>query len=194
MFSLVHIQRLILGGSSSVIIEQRPYEFKNLNIRNKFLGLLIYLLRRRLIQSSSSAAVAGTTKVQSSNCGPTDIYVNYIYEYDIHNQVFNSSFQDANSVVLQRIRSQISDWTSEELYKRNLVSYISDKARLTKIIDVSTEYDNQSTIRIYVTINLQKNFIPTIRRVFQIVFDRLQRQSLTITKKNINLTNMVIIP
>jgi hypothetical protein len=120
--------------------------------------------------------------------------VNYIYEYDIHNQVFNSSFQDPDSAVLQRVRSQISDWTSEELYKRNLVSYISDKARLTKIIDVSTEYENQSTIRIYVSINLQKNFIPTIRRVFQIVFNRLQKESLTITKENINFTNMVIIP
>jgi hypothetical protein len=120
--------------------------------------------------------------------------VNYIYEYDIHNQVFNSSFQDSNSLVIQRLQSTISDWTSEELYKRNLISYIFDKVRLTKIIDVSNEYDNQSTIRIYVSINLQKDFIPSIRRIFQIVFSKLQKESLTISEENINWPNMVIIP
>jgi hypothetical protein len=142
-----------------------------------------------LVQSSSPSF-----KAQSSICGPTDSYVNYIYEYDIHNQVFNSSFQDSNSLVIQRLQSTISDWTSEELYKRNLISYIFDKVRLTKIIDVSNEYDNQSTIRIYVSINLQKDFIPSIRRIFQIVFAKLQKESLTISEENINWTNMVIIP
>jgi len=120
--------------------------------------------------------------------------VNYIYEYDIHNQAFNSSFQDPDSIVIQGLQSSIADWTSEELYKRNLISYIFDKARLTKILDVSNEYDNYSTIRIYISINLQKNFIPTVRRIFQLVFERLQKESFTISKENINWANMVIIP
>jgi hypothetical protein len=177
----------MLAQSSSITIERQPYEFKNLNIQNNYGGLLAYLLRRRFLQLSPS-------KAQSPICGASDIYVNYIYEYDIHNQAFNSSFQDPDSIVIQGLQSSIADWTSEEFYKRNLISYISDKARLTKILDVSNEYDNYSTIRIYISINLQKNFIPTVRRIFQLVFERLQKESFTISKENINWANMVTIP
>jgi len=174
-------------GVTDITIERRPYQFKNLNIGTNYVGLLASLLQRRLIQSSPP-------KARSPNCGPTDIYVNYIYEYDIHNQAFNSSLKDLNSIVVQRLQSNIADWISEELYKRNLLSYILDKVQLTNIIDVSNQYNNQPTIRIYVSINLRKNFIPTMRHIFALVFEKLQKENFSIENKNINLENMLIIP
>jgi hypothetical protein len=130
-------------------------------------------------------------KRRSPICAPKDIYVNYVYEYDIHNQACNSSLQDPKSIVVQRLQS---DWTSEELYKRNLRSYITDVTRITKIMDVSQEYNNRETIRFYISIKTNKNFIPTLRGVFELVFEKLQKQHFSTSKKNINWGDMVIIP
>jgi len=49
-------------------------------------------------------------------------------------------------------------------------------------------------IRIYVSINLRRNLIPTMRHVFELVFEKVQKQSFSTGKENINLENIVIIP
>ena len=157
--------------------------YKNTNINSRSLsGLLAFLLRGRSSQQ------------RSSSCAPEDVYVNYVYEYDIQNQVFNSSFQDANSAVVQQLQSTIADWSAEEIYKRNLVSYVTDDARLIKIIDVSKQYDNRATLRFYVSINVSKNLIPVIRRVLSSVFERLQKERFATSNKKIDWGNMVLIP
>ena len=112
--------------------------------------------------------------------------MNYIYQYDIHGQTFNSSFQDRNSDVVQRLQTQIADWTSEELSKQNLISYISDRAQIRKILDVSKHYDNHPTIRLHISINLYKNFIPTIRHIFESICERLQKENSSISREKIS--------
>lgn len=149
--------------------------------------MLAYLLQARLRQPRP-------VKTPDSICAPRNIYVNYIYEYDIHNQEFNSALQDPESDIVHNLASDIMDWTSEELYKRNLLSYIKDKVYLKKIVDVTTQYNNRPTIRFYVSINLNKNFIPVMRSIFELVFNRLQKERFTTSKKNIDTGNMVIIP
>ncbi len=174
-------------GVTEITIEKRPYQFKYLNIEHNYApGLLAYLLQRRFIQSSRS-------KLPPRNCKTKDIFVNYIFEYDIHNQAFNSSFQDLDSFVVQNLQSRLADVASDELYKRNLAPYIKSKVHLTKIVDVSEQYDNRSTIRLYVSINLYKNFIPVMRNVFETAFEKIQQEQFSTTKKNIDWGNMVII-
>jgi hypothetical protein len=178
---------VVLGNAvTEITIESRPHQFKYLNIGNNYApGLFAYLSQRR--QSFPP-------KSPPRKCRTKDIYVNYIYEYDLHNQAFNSSFQNPNSVVVQGLQSNIADEVSGELYKRNLLSYIKDKVRLTKIIDVSKQYNDRSTIRFYVSINLRKDFIPVVRRVLELVFEKIQKERFSSTKKNIDWGNMVIIP
>ncbi len=171
-----------------ITIDTMPYDFKNTDIDSSDLtGLLAYLLRGRNVQRSSSVKFAPA-------CAPQDTYVNYVYEYDIHNQVLNASLQDPNSVVVQRLQSYIADWAAEEIYKRNLVSYITDDVRLTKIIDVSKQYDNRATLRFYVSINVSKNLIPVIRRVLELVFEKLQKECFATSNKKIDWGDMVLIP
>jgi len=171
-----------------ITIDTLPYDFKNTDIDPTYLtGLLAYLLRGGNVQQSSSVEVAPA-------CGPQDTYVNYVYEYDIHNQVLNASLQDPNSAVVQRLQSNIADWAAEEIYKRNLVSYITDDVRLTKIIDVSKQYDNRATLRFYVSINVSKNLIPVIRRVLALVFEKLQNEFFATSNQKIDWGNMVLIP
>jgi hypothetical protein len=171
-----------------ITIDTMEYDFKNTDIDSPYLnGLLAYLLRGRNIQRSSSRKFGPA-------CGPQDIYVNYVYEYDIHNQVLNASLQDPDSAVIQRLQSDIADWAAEEIYKRNLVSYITDVVRLTKIIDVSQQYDNRATLRFYVSINVSKNLIPTVRRVLELVFEKLQKERFATSDKKIDWGNMVLIP
>ena len=146
-------------------------------------GLLAYLLRGR-----------SSVKSQGSACAPEDIYVNYVYENDIQNQVFNSSFQDPNSAVVQGLQTNIAEWAAEEIYKRNLVSYVTDDARLIKIVDVSKQYNNRATLRFYVSINVSKNLIPVIRRVLASVFEKLQKERFGSSNKKIDWGNMVLIP
>jgi hypothetical protein len=173
-----------------ITIDTMPYEFQDTNVDSSYYtGLLASLLRGRSFQQPSSVK-----KVQSSGCAPQDIYVNYVYEYDIQNQVFNSSFQDPNSAVVQRLQSDIGDWTAEEIYKRNLVSYVTDEARLTKIVDVSNQYNNRATLRFYISINVSKNLIPVIRRVLESVCGKLQQERFSTSNKKINWGNMVLIP
>ena len=194
---------IILGGRYGVTdresntvrditIDTMPYEFKNLDvIDTPYLGLLYRLLQgRQFIKSSSSSS----SKSESAGCETQDIIVNYVYESDIQNQVFNSSFQDPESVVVQRLQSDIAYWTAEEIYKRNLISSVIDEARLTKIIDVSKQYNNRAVLRFYVSINVSKNSIPSIRRVFETVFTRLQKERFATSNKKIDWGNMVLIP
>jgi len=100
-----------------------------------------------------------------------------------------------NSLVVQNLRTNIVDWTSEELYQRNLVSYISSKATLIRIIDVSHQYNNRPTIRFYVSIDIPKSFIPVVRNVFEIVFEKLQQQAFSSSSSstNFNRSNMIVI-
>jgi len=99
-----------------------------------------------------------------------------------------------NSLVVQNLRTNIVDWTSEELYQRNLVSYISSKATLIRIIDVSHQYNNRPTIRFYVSIDIPKSFIPVVRNVFEVVFEKLQQQTFSSSSStNFNRSNMIVI-
>lgn len=173
-----------------ITIDTIPYEYKNINIDSSLNGLLAALL----YGGRTARGPSGKGQGQGSGCAPQDTYVNYVYEYDIQNQVFNSSFQDANSVVVQRLQSDIADWTAEEIYKRNLASYVTDDARLTKIIDVSKQYNNQATLRIYISINVSKNLIPVIRRVLETVGQKLQNQRFSTSNKKVDWGNMVLIP
>jgi hypothetical protein len=194
-------ESVFLGGSydvtdqeSNVVrditIDTIPYEYKNLNIGSSSLKVLLaYLLRGRGIPQVSSSV-----KSQSSGCVPQDTYVNYNYEYDIQDQVFNSSFQDPNSVVVQRLQSDIADWTAEEIYKRNLASYVTDDTRLIKIIDVSKQYNNRATLRFYISINVSKNLIPVIRRVLETIGEKLQNEHFSTSNKKLDWGNMVLIP
>lgn len=108
--------------------------------------------------------------------------MNYIYQYDIRGQALNSSFQDLNSDVVHRLQSQIADWTSAELFKRNLLSYVPDRVRISKIIDVTKQNDNHPTIRLYISINLPKNLIPTICHIFE----NLHVENAFISRENIS--------
>jgi hypothetical protein len=192
---------IFLGGSYGVTdresnavrditIDTIPYKYKNKNIDVSSLSsLLAYIL-----YGIGSQRVSSRKSSRSSGCAPQDTYVNYVYEYDVQNQVFNSSFQDPNSVVIQRLQSDIADWTAEEIYKRNLLSYVTDDARLTKIIDVSKQYNNRATLRFYISINVSKGLIPAIRRVLETVGKKLQNERFATSNKKIDWGNMVLIP
>ncbi len=171
-----------------ITIDTVPYDFKNTDINSPYLnGLLAYLLRGRNLQRSSSV------KFEPA-CEPQDTYVNYVYEYDIQNQVLNASLRDPNSAVIQRLQSNIADWAAEEIYKRHLASYTIDDVRLIKIVDVSKQYDNRAILRFYVSINVNKKYIPVIRRVLELVFDKLQTECFATSNKKIDWGNMVLIP
>jgi hypothetical protein len=171
-----------------ITIDTMPYDFKNTDINSPYLtGLLAYLLRGSSVQRSSSV------KFEPA-CEPQDTYVNYVYEYDIHNQVLNASLRDPNSAVVQRLQSKIADWAAEEIYKRHLMSYVIDDVRLTKIVDVSKQYDNQATLRFYASINVNKKYMSVIQRVLELVFDRLQTECFEKSNKKIDWGNMVLIP
>jgi len=171
-----------------ITIDEISYNFKDTDINSPYLtGLLASLLQGSNLQPSSSFKVGPP-------CEPQDTYVNYVYEYDIHNQVLNASLRDPHSAVIQRLLSNIADWTAEEIYKRNLVSSIIDDVRLTKIIDVSKQYDNRATLRFYASISVDKKYIPVIRRVLELVFQKLQNESFTTSNKKIDWGNMVLIP
>ena len=146
--------------------------------------LLSYLLRGRSLAGSS----------EGEKCVPQDTYVNYVYWHDIPNQVFNDSFKDPNSDVIQEIQSKIADFAAEEICKRNMVSYIIDEVRLNKIVDASEKNDDRATIRLYVSVNVSKNNIPMIRRVLEAVFEKLQNQCFGKSSKKIDWTKMVLIP
>ncbi|CAF3618125.1 unnamed protein product, partial [Rotaria sp. Silwood2] len=77
-----------------------PQDYLNTDVDSRYLGLLYYLLRSRSLRQPPLPK-----KPEASACAPQDVYVNYVYEHDIHNQVFNSSFQDPNSVVIQSLQS-----------------------------------------------------------------------------------------
>ena len=172
-----------------ITIDNIPSEYRDVNVDVSALnGLLAALLY------GHGSSRTSFRKSQGSGCAPQDTYVNYVYEYDIQNQVFNSSFQDPNSAVVQSLQSDIADWTAEEIYKRNLVSYVTDDARLTKIVDVSKQYNNRATLRLYISINVSKNLIPVIRRVLETVGDKLQNQRFSTSNKKIDWGNMVLIP
>ncbi|CAF3730833.1 unnamed protein product [Rotaria sp. Silwood1] len=172
-----------------ITIDSIPQDYLNTDIDSRYLGLLYYLLRGRQFRQQSF-----TKKLESSACAPQDVYVNYVYEYDIHNQVFNSSFQDPNSIVIQSLQSDIARYTAEELYKRNLVSYVTDEARLIRVMDVSKQYKDRATLRFYVSINVSKNLIPIIQHVFETVFTKVQNERFATSNKKIDWGEMLLIP
>jgi hypothetical protein len=170
-----------------ITIDTLPYEYQNLDSR-EMTGLLAYLLRGRGHHQFSGR------RSQTAACAPQDVFVNYIYEYDIQNQVFNSSFADANSKVIQQLQADIADSVAEEVYKRNLAPYVTDAARLVKIIDVSKQYNNRAVLRFYVSINVSKSLIPVIRRILEIVFGNLQKRRFATSNHQIDWGKMVLIP
>lgn len=159
------------------------------NVDSAYYGLLDYFRRRHYFRQPPLLK-----KLVTVNCQPQDVYVNYVYKYDIHNQVFNSSFQDPNSVVIQSLQSDIAHLTAEELYKRNLVSYVSDEAHLIRIMDVSGEYNDMATLRFYVSIDVSRSLVPIMRHIFATVFKKLQNDRFATSNKKVDWGDMVLIP
>lgn len=127
-------------------------------------------------------------------CPPRDVYVNYIYEFDIYNQVFNSSFQDPNSVVIRGLQNDIAEWTAAEICKLNLISYVIDKARLVKIADVSKKFNDQATIRFSVSINVNKRLIGEFARLLENIGKKVQNERFSTSNKKVDWGSMVLIP
>lgn len=180
----------VSSGESNAIrditIDNIYDEYKNVNIdKKKFNGLLALL---------HSHGFGKRGRGGNSACPPQDVYVNYIFEYDIQNQVFNSSFQDAKSAVVQGLQQLIAEWTAEEICKRNLLAYVTDEARLTKIVDVSQENNNRATLRFYISINVSKNLIPVLRRILESVCKRLQNERFQTPNEKVDWGKMVLIP
>ena len=172
-----------------ITIENIYDQYKNVNINKKQLtSFLAFLLYGRGFGKGRSGRPKGPA------CPPQDIYVNYIYEYDIQNQVFNSSFQDANSAVVRGLQRDIAEWTAEEIYKHNFVASVTDEARLVKIVDVSKQNNNRATLRFYISINVSKNFIGDIRRILENIGRKLQNERFSTSNKKIDWGNMVLIP
>jgi len=71
---------------------------------------------------------------------------------------------------------------------------VTDDARLTKIIDVSKQYNNRATLRFYISINVSKSSIPAIRRVLETVGKKLQNERFATSNKKIDWGSMVLIP
>ncbi|CAM4805041.1 unnamed protein product, partial [Rotaria magnacalcarata] len=159
------------------------------NVDSRYSRLLHNLRRGRQFEQPSISK-----KSYTQNCAPQDIYVSYVYEYDMHNQVFNSSFQDPNSILIKGLQSDIARYTAEELYKRNLVPYVTDEAHLTKIMDVSKQYNDQAALRFYISIDVSRSLIPVIRHVLHTVFTKLKNERFATSNKKIDWGEMVLIP
>ncbi|CAF1208400.1 unnamed protein product [Didymodactylos carnosus] len=156
---------------------------------------LLYFLRKLGQGKRRSDNKEGTKQVFNKKCETTkDVYVNYVYEYDIQNQVMNSSLRDPNSETIKRINTFFADAFAEECYKRNLVQYVIDDARLVRILDVSKLYKNEPTLRFYASINCSKNLIPLISRIFEVVFEKLQNDLLSKSNKKMSWGDMELIP
>lgn len=168
-------------------MESELYEYDNVDIGNQeLIGLLAKLLKR---QSSQDLL-----PISESGCPPGELFVEYIYEHDIHNQVFNSSLQVWNSDTVKTLQSSITDWAAEEIYERNLATDITDQVRLIRLSDVSNEYNDNPTVRYYVSLAVQKSLIPAVRRILSLVFDKLQREYFATSNNDNNLSNMISIP
>ncbi|CAF1068064.1 unnamed protein product [Rotaria sordida] len=172
-----------------ITIDSMRQNYLTTDIDLRQLSLLYSLLRGHVFKGRLSSR-----KSESSGCAPQDVYVNYVYEHDIHNQVFNSSFQDPDSFVIQSLQSDIARYTAEELYKRNLVSDVKDKAHLIRIMDVSKQYKDLATLRFYVSIIVRESSIPIISDVFKVVFTKLQNERFAASNKKIDWGQMMLLP
>lgn len=174
---------------SDTNIETDHYSYKNSDIDiENIINPIISLLRRRINRRQNARALQSR-----AGCSSHDILVEYIYEHDVHNQIFNSSLQKMASTTVQRLQSEIIDWTVEEIYKRNLAADVIDHVRLVRMVDVSKEYNNNPTVRYYVSLVVRKTLIPVIRRILALVFEKLQRKYFLLRSNKINGSNMVTI-
>ena len=135
-----------------------------------------------------------SSEESSGECASRDFCVNYISEYDIYNQVFNSSLQNQKSPVIRRLRAKIADWTAEEIHKRNLAFDITGEIRLLRIVDASKQYNNRPAVRFYVSIVVRRTQISIIRRILALVFDKLQTECSATSTKQANWNDLVVIP
>ncbi|CAF2375533.1 unnamed protein product [Rotaria sp. Silwood2] len=173
-----------------ISFETQPYQYKSVDTDSgESIGLLVNLLRKRI-----TPRLASTPRETKSGCPPGDMLVEYIYEHDIYNQVFNSSMQELHSPAVQNLQSNIVDWTVEEIYKRNLAADVTNHVRLTRMVDVSKEYNNNPVVRYYVSIVVRKTLIPVFRRILTLVFDKLQKEYFAASNTEIDWNNMVSIP
>ncbi|CAF3318545.1 unnamed protein product [Rotaria socialis] len=187
-------QSYIVTGEESnrirdLTINSIPMDYDTRNVASGYSRLLYNLGHGRQFRQPSIPK-----KPHTHNCAPQDIYVSYVYEYDMHNQVFNSSFQDPDSIVIKTLQSDVARFAAEELYKRNLVPYVTDEAHLTKIMDVSKQYNDQATLRFYISIDVSKSLIPVIRHVLQTVLTKLKNERFATSNKKIDWGEMVLIP
>ncbi|CAF4004230.1 unnamed protein product [Rotaria magnacalcarata] len=179
-----------LNIEQNINIESELDEYDNTDIDNQeLIGAL-----SQLLTGSTHKKVLPVAREAETGCPPGEIFVEYIYEHDIYNQVFNSALQYRKSPVLRSLQSDINDWTVEEIYKRNLVADVSDPVRLVHIMDISKEYNNNPAVRYYVSLVIRKTQIPTIRRVFTLIFDKLQREYFSASNSEIDWSSMVSIP
>ncbi|CAF3402805.1 unnamed protein product [Rotaria socialis] len=152
-------------------------------------GVLTQLLTR-----STHDKVLPVAREAETGCPPGEMFVEYIYEHDIYNQVFNSALQYRSSPVLLSLQSDINDWIVEEIYKHNLAADVNDPVRILRIVDISKEYNNNPAVRYYVSLVIRKTQIPIIRRVFALIFDKLQRQYFSTPNSEVDWSSMVSIP
>ncbi|CAF3375446.1 unnamed protein product [Rotaria sp. Silwood1] len=169
--------------------ETEPYQYKSADIDSgESLDLLINLLRRPI-----NLRLRSTIQKSRSGCPPRDMLVEYVYEHDIYNQIFNSSLQELTSSVAQRLQSDIIDSTVEEVYRRNLAADVTNHVRLIRMVDVSKEYNNNPAVRYYVSIVVRKSLIPVFRHILTLVFDKLQRKYFATPNKETDWNNMVLL-
>lgn len=135
----------------------------------------------------------GRRRLKPSRCRVEDSYVNYLFEYDLHHQVFNSSFQDLQSTLVQNCQADLVSLTAEEVYQRNMASDLTDNVRIMNILDVTKQYDGLATVRYYLSIVIRRSQIPVVRHVLSSVFKRLQTERFTPDKANIHWEKMVLI-
>ncbi|CAF1280157.1 unnamed protein product, partial [Didymodactylos carnosus] len=121
----------------------------------------------------------------SDDCQTIDVSVKYVYQYDIQNQMMNSSMKDSQSDVIQNIQRFIVQEFAEECYRRNIVQYLLDDVRLLGLQDASKFYQHRATVRIYVSINCPKRLIPLIQRIFEAVLQKLEQRYFSSKSNNI---------
>ena len=164
-------------------------ECQNTDVSSRrFRGLLQYLLRRRLYGRFLSKK-----STSSGGCPLNDIYVDYIFEYDIHNQKFNGTLRNPKSQVVQRLKTIIIDWTAQEIYLRNLRNKVSNNVCIDRIVDVTQQHGGVRTVRYYVSIPIPRSLIPIVRRILTKVFQKLQEKYFCMAGENFS-QKMVVVP
>ena len=142
-------------------------------------------LERQLNQRSSEES--------SDICTARGICVDYTYEHDIYDQVFNSSLEDPKSAVMRHLQALIADWTMEEIHKRNLPLDIIGEVPIPRIVDISKQYEDRPTVRYYVSMIAHTPQIPIVRHILTLVFKKLQKECCAKASEQPDWSNIIVI-